>query len=348
MGGYDTRHRTALVLRAGAALGASWTVGALCALHQVEGFEPAEVDLLVGTSAGSILAALLALGHTPLGLAERVAGDLPSDLVGTAPVNALDVHDFVDDALGNIPTPVLLPSSARMAARVVTHPLRYPLMTMAAALAPRGRGTLAPVHAFVERETVGRAWPVEPQLWITATEVPAGRLTVFGRAGAPQVPLADAVVASCAAPGYFPPVTVGGRSYVDGGAVSVTNADLVVDAPVDEVLVLAPMSMFDCAPAETLPGWVERRLRGHLTRRLQQEVARLVRSGRTVRVLGPTVEDLAVMGHNVMDPRRRRAVLETAIRTTTDRLTRDATGQAGRPVGSTTTARSASTVTSSQ
>jgi NTE family protein len=193
-------------------------------------------------------------------------------------------------------------------------------MTAAAALAPRGRGDLAPVAELITELDGADRWPTRPATWIVAMDFGSGRRVVFGRADAPVVALADAVRASCAAPGFFPPVPIGGRRYVDGGAVSVTNADVLLREELDEVLILAPMAMYDRDHPTSVVGRLERRLRWHFTRRLDAEVGRLAATGTAVRVLGPGAEDLSVMGANVMDPRRRREVFDTALRTTRERL----------------------------
>ena len=312
--------RRALVLGAGAALGGAWSVGVLCALESVEGFRPDDVDLVVGTSAGSVLAALIACGLSPGALAERLAGAGSTDVEGTGPVNPFDVHDYVHSALGDIPRPTLLPSNLRLAARAAGRPHRHTLMTAAAALAPRGRGDLAPVRALIADEYRRRAWPVEPAVWVVAMDARTGRRTVFGRAGSPVVPLPDAVVASCSAPGFFPPARIGDHWYVDGGAVSATNADVLLRERFDEALVLAPMAMLDRHWTSNPIGWAERRLRALITRRLRWEVRALQQAGCAVRVFVPSAADLDAMGHNVMDPRRRRQVFETAFASTTERL----------------------------
>jgi NTE family protein len=307
------------VIGAGAALGGAWAVGALDALATVEGFDPRDCDLVVGTSAGAVLAALIGCGVPTDVLARRLSGPA-TDVEGTEPVNPLDVPDHVHRALGNIPRPVPLPGSLLLAARTLGRPDRHTVMTAAAALAPRGRGDLGPVGELVGEFEAGRGWPGRPRTWVVAMDFGSGRRVVFGRQGAPAASLAEAVMASCAAPGYFPPAAIGGRRYVDGGAVSVTNADVLLREHLDEVLVLAPMATYEPDRPASAAAMLERRLRRHATRRLDREVGRLAAGGTRVRVLAPTAEDLATTGANVMDARRRRAVYETALRTTAARL----------------------------
>ncbi|MGY1671702.1 patatin-like phospholipase family protein [Geodermatophilus sp. SYSU D00710] len=307
--------RRGLVIGAGAALGGAWALGALCALHEFEGYDPAGVDVVVGTSAGSVLAALVGCGVPPRQMAERLTGS-GSDVVGTEAVNALDVVDRLHRALGDVGRPIPLPGNPALATRVLRRPGRHTLLTAAAALAPRGRGLLAPVGELVEEYHEGVGWPDRPRTWAVATDFDSGRRVVFGRPGAPVVPLPAAVMASCAAPGWFPPVPAAGRRWVDGGAVSVTNADVLVREGLDEVVVLAPMALAGADPRRGVVARLEGGLRRYATGRLEREVGRLTAGGSRVRVLAPTPQDLTAIGPNVMDAGRRCAVFDTAFMTT--------------------------------
>lgn len=313
------RRRCGLVIGAGAALGGAWALGALCALQEVGGFDAAQADVVVGTSAGSVLVALIACGVSPDRMADRLTGDR-GDVQGTEPVNPLDAVDHVGLALVAGRRPLLLPGNLALAVRSLGRPDRHTLMTAAAALAPRGRGSLEPVRRLVAEHLPASGWPESSRTWLTAMDFDSGRRVVFGRSDGPQVALPDAVMASCAAPGYFPPVPLAGRRYVDGGAVSVTNADVLVREGLDEILVLAPMALEGADPRAGAAAHLEGRLRHYARARLDWEVRRLRAAGAQVRVLAPTGEDLTVIGSNVMDPRRRRAVFEIALRTTAARL----------------------------
>ncbi|HEV7205047.1 MAG TPA: patatin-like phospholipase family protein [Jatrophihabitans sp.] len=311
--------RRGLVLGAGGALGGAWMVGALQALADEEGFEPRSVDVVLGTSAGSVVAGLLGCGVPVADLAHRLDTSDEPHVEGTGPVNPFDVHE----ALATVPRPVLLPGNLRLAARTIWRPHRHTLLTMAAGLAPRGRGDLGVLAELIaEANADGPGWPRRPQTWIAAMDFDSGRRVIFGRDGTAEVPLPDAVIASCAAPGFFPPVRIGGHRYVDGGAVSMTNADVLVGTPVDDVLVLAPMATYEPTRRWSAVGQAELGLRRRVTHRLDIEVARLVAAGVRVRVLTPTATDLEVMGLNVMNPARRREVFTTALSTTPEQLDR--------------------------
>ena len=103
-------------------------------------------------------------------------------------------------------------------------------------------------RAVIAARLPSHEWPAHP-LVVTAIDAHSGAFTRFDASSG--VPLVDAVAASCAVPGVWPPVSIGGRRYIDGGVRSVTNADLASGC--GRVLVLAPM------PADVAPGSSARR-----------------------------------------------------------------------------------------
>ena len=191
--------------------------------------------------------------------------------------------------------------------------------TLLAGLLPRGRVPTTMITEWLA-PVFDQGWPpAEPgrELWVCAVDLSTGRRTVFGRPGGPPAALSDAVAASCAIPGFFTPVTIGGHSYVDGGVHSSTNADLMAEKDLDLVVVSAPMSA-----AKPLTGGLDMAGRRLSRITLGREVATLRRRGTRVLVLQPTPEDRAVMGVNAMDPRRRQAVAHSARESTFRRLAR--------------------------
>lgn len=134
-------------------------------------------------------------------------------------------------------------------------------------------------------------------------------------------------MASCAIPGWFEPVTIGDRTYIDGGAWSATSADVVAGAGLDEVYVVAPMVSFEADEPANLLSRLERRWRGSVTRRCLGEVTELEAAGTQVTVLGPGPDDLEAMGGNIMDGRRRLRVLETSLITSRAALQRGGSGR---------------------
>ena len=153
-------------------------------------------------------------------------------------------------------------------------------------------------------------------MWAIAMDYESGRRVPFGAPGAPPAKLADAVMASCSIPGWYTPLTIRGRRYVDGGTLSPTSVDLLAGRGLDEVIVLAPMISFDYDEPPTVVGRMERRFRRAMTKRVLRESGKVRRQDAAVTLLGPGREDLEVIGINLMDHRRRGAVLDTSLRTT--------------------------------
>jgi predicted acylesterase/phospholipase RssA len=189
-----------------------------------------------------------------------------------------------------------------------------PPTAVLAGLLPEGRGSLVAVGALVAG-LVPQGWAPHPGVRVVALDYDSGHRVVFGDARFPETDLPDAVMASCAIPGWYAPVTIGGRRYVDGGAWSATSADLLAGLGLDEVFVLAPMVSFAVDRPASLLARAERRWRLQVTRRCLREVSKVHGGGTEVTVLGPGPEDLAAMGSNLMASERRRDVLHTSLRT---------------------------------
>ena len=301
--------RRGVVLGAGGVLGASWTIGALGALTETIGWDPHEADVLIGTSAGSVLASLLGAGLT----VEQLLNHQRGIVVEGDPRIEYDSDNASGGALP--PRPKLGIGSRSLLLRAARNPRRYPPLAIASALAPHGRGTLDPVGGLIDAVVPAGEWVPHPKTWIIAMDYANGRRVAFGRPGAPNAALHDAVMASCAIPGWYSPVTIGGRRYVDGGACSPTSLDLLASEGLDEVYVLSPMTSFTYDEPESVVGRLERRFRRAVTKRLLREAAKVRHAGTKVVMLGPGAEDLQAIGVNLMDPSRRDSVLETSLRT---------------------------------
>jgi NTE family protein len=185
-------------------------------------------------------------------------------------------------------------------------------------LLPKGRGNLEPIHKMLDTvvaESLPNAdWPSRPT-WVVATDYSSGLRVVFGRDGSPPAPLADAVCASCSIPAWYQPVRIDSRAYIDGGTASNASVDLVAEGEYDEIYVLAPMAALSPDSPRSPVAMVERRVRRSITRGIMHDVKPLRESGSRVMVLTPGPDDLEVMGANLMNPRRRTAVLQTSLRT---------------------------------
>jgi NTE family protein len=301
--------RTGVVLGAGGVLGAAWTIGALAALRDVRGQDPGESEVLVGTSAGSVLAGFLGCGIGVDVLLDHQRGIVRAE----APDIRYDPDTDSGGALPPLPRPGI--GSPRGMLSTALRPWKVTPMGALSAVLPQGRGSLEPVGALVDAVCPSGGWASHPQTWIVAMDYDSGRRVAFGRDGAPPAPLRDAVMASCAIPGWYTPIPIGGRRYVDGGACSPTSLDLVGPLELDEVVVLSPMTSLDYDRPTTVAGRLERRFRRLATKRVVAEMKKVAATGTQVTFLGPGAEDLAAIGANLMDPSRREAVLEASLRT---------------------------------
>lgn len=295
--------RRGLVLGAGGVLGAAWTTGALLALQR-DGWDPREAEVLIGTSAGSVLAASLGCG---------VGVDELLDTQRGVPGSRVTYDHDASGARPPLPRPGI--GSPRGALRAALHPRRTTPMMALSTVLPRGRGSIEPVGQLVDAVVPDGGWAAHPRTWVVTMDYDSGRRVVLGREGAPPARLREAVMASCAIPGWYAPVRIGGRRYVDGGACSPTSLDLVARLGLDEVVVLSPMTSLDYDTPATAAARIERRFRRLITRRVIAEVKKVAATGTRVTLLGPGAEDLAAIGSNMMDPRRRLRVLETSLRT---------------------------------
>jgi NTE family protein len=299
-------------------LGAAWMVGALVALEEVHGIEVGDVDYVLGTSAGSVLTALVGAGVTPSQLYDHQLGL-------TVDEGPLAGYWWDYDAAAGSSRPVVPrfgPGSAKMLAANLGRARSMPPTALLSGLLPEGRGSLARIGHLVEAVTSPGEWSQHPGVWIVTMDYETGRRVAFGQPGAPPAALAEAVMASCAIPAWYAPVEINGHRYVDGGTCSATSVDLLADLGLDEVFVIAPMVSFALDSPNTLVTRLERRWRVQVTKRCLTEAAKVHRAGTDVTVLGPGPEDLEAMGANLMDGSRRLEVLETSVRTSTIALTR--------------------------
>jgi NTE family protein len=183
-----------------------------------------------------------------------------------------------------------------------------------AAFLPIGRGDLSAVGALVSH-VVPDGWVDRDGVTVVALDYDTGERAAFGRPGAPPASISDAVMASCAIPGWYQPMLIGDHRFIDGGAWSTTNLDLLAGEGLDEVFVLAPQVSFDADAPTQWASRLERQWRNRQTLRVVREVSTVHRQGTDVTVLGPGRADLQAIGGNLMDLSRRSSVIETSLRT---------------------------------
>jgi NTE family protein len=322
----------ALVLGSGGVLGFAWLLGALSAMEDEAQFDARDAQIAVGTSAGSVAAALLGCRLSVDAISRHHQGiPAPED-----PAIEYDYGAGVGDSTP--PRPGWRPAAPRLVWDGLRHPRKVSPIVALTALLPPGRGSLAPVRALVEgvAQATGYAeeWPRAPRPWIVAADLHSGRRVVFGRDdlrpgpdGAPRLVrrarLADAVQASCSIPAWYPPTRIDGVPYVDGGAVSICSVDVLRRVDVDEVFVLAPMASVAPDSPSTTAGKLERRFRKLVTRRILADAARLRTAGKRVCVITPDADDLTIMGVNMMNPAKRTDVFDSARSTAAAQLRRE-------------------------
>ncbi|HEX5198823.1 patatin-like phospholipase family protein [Paractinoplanes rhizophilus] len=252
--------KRALVLGGGGVTGVAWEIGMLTGLAEA-GADLTGADIIIGTSAGSVVGALVAGGRP---LPEMYAGQLaPPTAELPARLGVTTLLRWAWAAAGRR-------DEQRARARIGA-------MALAARTVPE-----ADRRAVIAARLRNRDWP-ERRLLITAVDARTGEFVVFDREHGAS--LIDAVGASCAVPGVWPPVTIGDRVYIDGGMRSPVNADLA--AGYDRVAILAPVTG-GFGPSG----------------RLSRQIAAL--GGRVV-LIQPDGPARRAFGRNVLDPARRAA-----------------------------------------
>jgi len=254
--------RRALVLGAGGEAGIAWEVGLLAGLAE-RGVDLTAADLVVGTSAGAGVAARINSGA---GLAALYEAQL-------APADGEIVAKFGPRAIAKFVWAVAPARRNPLRARV-----RLGRMAVRARTEPPAQR-----RAVVAARLGTHDWPAG-NLLITAVDADSGEFATFDAGSG--VDLVDAVGASCAVPGVWPPVTINGRRWIDGGMRSPANADLA--AGYDRVVVVAPITR----GFKPLPS-------------VSDQVMELARSCQAVAMLAPDAASVAAFGRNLLDPRTR-------------------------------------------
>ena len=260
--------RSGLVLGGGGITGIAWELGVLAGLAEA-GVDLTSADLIIGTSAGSVLGAQIA---SSTGVEAFYLRQLEP------PSNELPARLGLREKL------VYLTALVRARGELATFGRLLGAMSLRAARA--GRLPTVEQRLEVIRSRLPSAeWP-ERELRVTVVDAHSGEFRVItSRDG---VALVDAVAASCAVPGVYPPIPIGDRAYIDGGFRSSTNADLASGC--SRIVVLAPVS----------------RAVGPL-KSPQQQLAEL---GASSTVIAPDRAARAAIGNNVLDPSARRGAAQ--------------------------------------
>ncbi|WP_410668150.1 patatin-like phospholipase family protein [Amycolatopsis sp. cmx-4-68] len=261
----------ALVLGGGGVAGIAWTTGLLAGLAD-HGQDLTGADLIVGTSAGSAVAAQVTSGVPLEELFARQAD--PARQTPEIPAD-IDFEKFAAE-FGGAVTGATSPAEVR---RAVGQ-----LALTATTVSEADR------HAVIAARLPVHDWP-EQRLVIVAVDAETGEPRRFDRASG--VSLVDAVAASCAVPGVWPAVTIDGRRYVDGGVRSGENADYAAGAT--RVTVIAPLGLDSPLPAE---------------KPLLTVLDELRAAGAEVALVTPDEASVASIGPNPLDPAARTPAAE--------------------------------------
>lgn len=253
----------ALVLGGGGVAGISWITGLLAGLADA-GQDVTGADVVIGTSAGANVAAQLGSG---LPLDELFARQVDPALQSRELMAVVDWEKFAAD---------IEPYTAG-ASTQAEHLISLGRFALDADTVPEPERV-----AVIESRLPSRDWAVRPTR-LTAVDCVSGELTVFDAASG--VSLVEAVAASSAVPGIWPPVTIEGRRYMDGGVRSADNADLAEGAA--RVVVISPLGL-----DSPLPTFMP----------LREVLAGLKEGGAAVTLISPDEASVAAIGTNALDP----------------------------------------------
>jgi predicted acylesterase/phospholipase RssA len=229
------------VLAGGGVIGGMYEVGALAALDEaLPGFCANDFDLYVGSSAGSVVAALMANGVRPRDLYAILDEERDDPLnfnrgavyhKGSFSAATRNVAQFMW-AIGK--------------RALIDFRLEWPdLLARSGGDMPAGFFSLSPLEAYIreafQAKGLSNSFTGTPRpLLIAAIALDRAERIVFGQGDLMDVPISQAIAASSAIPGFFEPYRIGGRDYVDGDVGYTGHADLAVDAGATVLVAVNP------------------------------------------------------------------------------------------------------------
>jgi NTE family protein len=307
--------RIGLVLGGGGLIGLGFHAGALKALDE-RGIDVRHTDVIVGTSAGAIIAGYLASAWRP--------ADFIDYANGTHPAATADPHEHVGE-LRQLFTPTWSSRSERLrrgAGSVFVMASSRGLVPVGGRRPAAWLRRFFPAGMYSTAATRSRLGDDLPESWprdgvyLCAAEMYSGKRVVFGAPGAPEASFPDAVLASTAIPGFFEAVGIAGHHYVDGGVVSATSLDVATDAGCDAILCIAPLGYRKdvSIPFHNPLKFGPVAVRIPFARTLRREVRRARERGIDVAVIRPWVSDLEVLGSNSMRHHDRSEIAELSRR----------------------------------
>jgi NTE family protein len=290
-----------LVLGGGGTLGEAWMNAVLAGLDEPDGFDVCDCSSYLGTSAGSIVATALANGVRPSERLDRPVA--PIVAVSERDRDPSDIRRALETAAG-LGTAAAAPLASWILSSSGAAAGGAALRRAALARVRPGRRALTELDLAIVRS--GAGW--NRHLRIAVVDLESGRRVMMGAPGAPELTVSQAVQASCAIPGVFRPVQVGGRTYVDGGAWSPTNMDAAEVVRNDRVLCLNPTGSLRPTLGKPLG------VLGLLSRsRATAEALALTARGARVHTINPDENSARAMGTDLMDPTHRGDVIDAGL-----------------------------------
>lgn len=237
--------KTALVLGGGGFTGGVYEIGALRALDLLAVNSTVnDFDVYVGTSAGSFVASMLANGVTPDEMAQVLNSRVPSEL------EDLDLDRVLKpNYLGFLQKALMLPLRSLELVRALARIGELSAIDIGVGLAealPTGLYSNGGLHEYIaevltENGRTNDFRLLEPELFLTGTDLDTCERIVFGGDEWRDVPISKAVQCSTALPIVYKPVELKGRQIVDGGIRSTTNVDIAVEAGAKFIVVVNPL-----------------------------------------------------------------------------------------------------------
>ena len=278
------------------------------------GVDPDNFDVIVGTSAGSVIGSYLATGWTLDDFFEYAHGRHPK---------SERTEREQRDEVRKLFVPLWQTRGERIRRGIgstfaVASARGYWLKAAKGRVPVAGLRRAFPSGLYSTDESRRRlsedlpgSWP-DRDLFVCAADLYTGERVVFGKEGSPEAPLADAVLASTAIPGLFPPVRIGERQYVDGGIVSATSLDLAVEAGCSAIICVAPLGYRNEGGLPEPKMWGPMLVRSLFARSLRREVTDARSRGIEVLVIRPWIAELVAQGTNSMRHFDRAAVVNAA------------------------------------
>ena len=276
--------KKALVLGGGGPVGIAWESGLLTGFAEA-GVDLSDADFILGTSAGSFVGAQLAMGAQPASLAA------PFLAMGDAPKTPRPASAAPRDPARPAPDLTVLMRKMAEAASGVrpAQEVRAEIGAWALEQSPMSEDAFIQSFGRFLAELPADAWPRKGYA-CTADDAETGAFRLWDQAAG--VGLARAVASSCSVPGIYPPITIDGRRYIDGGMRSAVNADM---ASGYEMVVVVAIRVAAGA------GEAAQRMR----QALDAEIQVLKDGGGRVELVTPDDASVVAFGPNLMDRRRR-------------------------------------------